>query len=112
MGVFIVLLVLNRLKVKSMIPFLILALPLWYFMLRSGIHPSISGVLLAFALPFSDGSPFTPSYKLQHLLHVPVAFIILPVFTIANTAIPIQAEFISGLKDVHAIGIGLSLIHI
>lgn len=110
LGIFAGLIALNRLKVNRVLPYILLGLPLWYCMLRSGIHPSISGVLLAFAFPFRDGSSSSPSYKLQHYLHLPVAYIILPVFTLANTAIPIKTEYISGLSDLHGLGIGLGLV--
>lgn len=110
LAIFLFLILLNRLKVFSLFPYLLLGIPMWYCMLRSGIHPTISGVLLAFALPFGDGAKTSPSLKLQHMLHLPVAFIILPIFTLANTAIPIRSEYISGLLDEHAIGIGFGLI--
>lgn len=110
LGIFIFLLFLNRLKVYSMFPYLILGIPMWFFMMQSGIHPTISGVLLAFAFPFGKNSDMSPSVKLQHKLHLPVAFIILPLFTLANTAIPIRTEFISSLGGAHAIGIALGLI--
>ena len=83
---------------------------MWFFMMQSGIHPTISGVLLAFACPFGNGRENTPSIKLQHYLHIPVAFIILPLFTLANTAIPIKTEFIHQLSGTHSIGISLGLI--
>ncbi len=110
LGIFIFLLFLNRLKIYSMFPYLILGIPMWFFMMQSGIHPTISGVLLAFAFPFGKNSDMSPSVKLQHKLHLPVAFIILPLFTLANTAIPIRTEFISSLGGAHAIGIALGLI--
>lgn len=110
LGIFALLLVLNRLKVLSMLPYLLLGIPMWFFMMQSGIHPTISGVLLAFALPFGGGDESSPSIKLQQALHVPVAFIILPLFTLANTAIPVDAEFISGMTEPHAIGIALGLL--
>lgn len=110
LGIFVFLLILNRLKVHSLIPYLVLGVPMWFFMMQSGIHPTISGVLLAFACPFGSGKQNTPSIKLQHHLHLPVAFIILPLFTLANTAIPFKTEFISGLSGLHAIGIGLGLV--
>lgn len=110
LAIFGVLLILNRLKVYNVIPYIILAFPMWFFMMQSGIHPTISGVLLAFAFPFGDGSGKSPSIVLQHKLHTPVAFIILPLFTLANTAIPIKTEFVSGLSNQHALGIGLGLV--
>lgn len=110
LGIFVFLLILNRLKVHSLIPYLVLGIPMWFFMMQSGIHPTISGVLLAFACPFSSGAENTPSIKLQHRLHLPVAFIILPLFTLANTAIPFKTEFVSGLSGLHSMGIGLGLL--
>lgn len=110
LGIFALLLVMNRLKIHNIIPYLILGVPMWFFMMQSGIHPTISGVLLAFACPFGKDSESSPSVKLQHKLHLPVAFIILPLFTLANTAIPIKTEFISNLSETHAIGIAFGLI--
>jgi NhaA family Na+:H+ antiporter len=110
LSIFVFLILLNRLKVYSSIPYLVLGIPMWYCMMRSGIHPTISGVLLAFALPFGSASGRSPSIHLQHHLHFPVAFIILPIFTLANTAIPIHANFLSSLFDPHALGIGLGLL--
>ncbi len=110
LGIFALLLILNRLKVHRLFPYLILGVLMWYCMMRSGIHPTISGVLLAFAFPFGDGSDSSPSIKLQKFLHVPVAFIILPLFTLANTAIQVNSDFLFALKEDHALGIGLGLL--
>ena len=110
LGIFGVLLLLNRLKINSITPYLLLGTVMWYFMMRSGIHPTISGVLLAFACPFGKGGENSPSIKLQHRLHIPVAFIILPLFTLANTAIPINPEFISGIFQAHGLGISFGLL--
>ncbi|MBS4057253.1 MAG: Na+/H+ antiporter NhaA [Bacteroidales bacterium] len=105
LGVFALLIVLNRLKVRNLIPYLIGGLIMWYFMLHSGVHATITGVLLAFAIPFGDGSHKSPSYVLQHFLHKPVAFIILPLFAIANTSIAIGADWMSGLASPSSLGI-------
>jgi len=110
LGIFSILLLLNRLKVHAVLPYLLLGIAMWFFMMQSGIHPTIAGVLLAFAYPFGDGGPASPSINLQSKLHLPVAFLILPLFTLANTAIPLKSEFISGLNSSHAFGIALGLI--
>lgn len=91
LGIFAVLLVLNRLKVRNLIPYLIGGFGMWYFMLHSGVHATITGVLLAFAIPFGNGDEQSTSYILQHFLHRPVSFLILPVFALANTAKTILA---------------------
>lgn len=97
--------ILNRRKVHNLIPYLIGGVGMWYFMLNSGIHATITGVILAFVIPFGDGSPQTSSYRLQHFLHKPVAFIILPLFAIANTGIPITGDWHEGLSHANSIGI-------
>src|SRR6478735_6943 len=78
LGIFGVLCLLNRLKVRNLIPYLLGGIPMWYFMQQSGVHPTITGVLLAFAIPFGNGDEKSTSYILQHWLHKPVALIILP----------------------------------
>jgi Na+:H+ antiporter, NhaA family len=109
-GIFGVLLILNRLKIYRLLPYLILGVAMWYFMLHSGVHATISGVLLAFAIPFGNGEPNSISYKLQHFLHRPVSFIILPVFALANTSIILTQEFYLGLTSTISLGIILGLV--
>jgi NhaA family Na+:H+ antiporter len=77
-------------------------------MLHSGVHATITGVLLAFAIPFGDGKKETPSAKLLHLLHKPVSFAILPIFALANTALVFDGNW-SGLTEPLSIGIILGL---
>ena len=99
------LLVLNRLKVHSLWPYLLGGLLMWYCMLQSGVHATITGVLLAFALPFGDGKEKSPSYKLQHFLHIPVAFIIVPLFALANTGILLNTPMGEVLGNSNSLGI-------
>jgi len=110
LGIFGLLLGLNRLKVHNLIPYLIGGIVMWYFMLHSGVHATITGVLLAFAIPFGDGGEKSPSYLLQHWLHVPVAYVILPVFALANTAILIQVGFSEIFLENYTLGILLGLL--
>lgn len=110
LGIFGLLLILNRLKVHNLIPYLIGGVIMWYFMLHSGVHPTITGVLLAFAIPFGDGGERSPSYHLQHFLHKPVAFFILPLFAMANTCIVIDNNWYQGLDEVNSIGIFIGLV--
>ena len=108
--IFSFLLALNRLKVRNLIPYLIGGVFMWYFMLHSGVHATITGVLLAFAIPFGNGGEKSTSYILQHFLHKPVAFIILPIFALANTAIVIGTDFTTIITQNYSIGIALGLI--
>lgn len=110
LGIFAGLLILNRLKVHSLWPYLIGGVGMWYFMLHSGVHATITGVLLAFAIPFGNGSKKSASYILQHVLHKPVAFVILPLFALANTCIILEPEWYTGLMSVNSIGIMLGLV--
>jgi NhaA family Na+:H+ antiporter len=109
-GIFAFLIVLNRMKVKSLIPYLIGGVAMWYFMLNSGIHATITGVLLAFAIPFGNGDKKSTSYVLLHFLHKPVNFIILPIFALANTAIILSPNIAETLSQHYSIGIALGLI--
>ena len=74
-------------------------------MLNSGVHATITGVLLAFAVHFVDGSEKSPSFILQHFLHKPVAFLILPLFAVANTCIPLAGNIYDGLAQTYSLGI-------
>jgi len=110
LGVIILLIVLNRLKVNNLIPYLLGGIVMWFFMSKSGVHPTITGVILAFILPCSNGDENTPSCKLQHVLHKPVAFFILPLFALANTCIAIDSALLGGLRQSYSIGIILGLV--
>lgn len=110
MGIFAILLVCNRLKVRNLIPYLVGGVVMWYFMLNSGVHATITGVLLAFAIPFGNGDEKSTSYILQHFLHKPVAFIILPIFALASTAIILSGDIGETLTQNYSIGILLGLI--
>jgi NhaA family Na+:H+ antiporter len=79
-GTWILLMILNRSGVTFLSLYLILGAVLWYFTLKSGIHATISGVLLAIALPLGKGTKDSSAEKLQHVLEKPVAFFIKALF--------------------------------
>lgn len=110
LGIFGLLLILNRLRVHILWIYLVAGVIMWYFMLNSGVHPTITGVLLAFAIPFGTGGSKTISYKLQHFLHKPVSFIILPIFALANTGIVIEAGWADDLLSNGSLGIFFGLL--
>jgi len=109
LGIYVVLFILGKRKVYVMWPYLIGGLVMWYFMLNSGVHATITGVMLAFAIPFGDDK-HSLSAKLQHRLHMPVLFIILPLFALANTCIVLADQWYLQLMQPNTIGIYLGLV--
>lgn len=111
LGIFVLLYVMGKVfKIRNLIPYLIGGVAMWYFMLNSGVHATITGVLLAFAIPYGKGDESSTSYLLQHLLHKPVAFLILPIFALANTAIHMSGSLIQMIQEPYSIGIAFGLI--
>lgn len=93
LGIFVLLMIMNKAGIKKLIYYLLPGVVMWYCMLQSGVHATITGVLLAFAIPFGQNDDSNPSYLLQHALHKPVAFLILPVFALANTGIVLAGDW-------------------
>jgi NhaA family Na+:H+ antiporter len=94
-------------KVTSLAPYLIGGALMWFLMLKSGVHATIAGVLLAFTIPFSakEDDAESPSHRLEHFLHKPVAFVILPIFALANTGIVSGADWSQNLLSANSLGI-------
>ncbi|WP_205513916.1 Na+/H+ antiporter NhaA [Longitalea arenae] len=109
MLLFLLLFILGKKKINNLFIYLLGGVVLWYLMLKSGVHATIAGVLLAFAIPFHKDDSKNISYKLQHFLHLPVAFIILPIFALANTAIVFPKDLVSGFSSNNSLGIFLGL---
>lgn len=103
-GLFALLLLMNYFKVSKLLPYFLVGLLLWYCMFNSGIHATLAGVLLAFTLPLKRIA------RLEHQLHDPVSFIILPLFALANTAILFPEHIGEALDSPINYGILLGLI--
>lgn len=113
MAVFGLLVCINRyLRIMSLALYLLGGAVMWVLMLKSGVHATIAGVLLAFAIPFSakQDDEKSPSHRLEHILHKPVAFIILPVFALANTGIIIGTGWAQELSSTNSLGILAGLV--
>lgn len=113
LAVFAGLLVMNRrLRIVALAPYLVGGALMWFLMLKSGVHATIAGVLLAFAIPYSatEDDAASPSHRLEHALHFPVAFLILPVFALANTGIVIGAGWMEELASPNSLGIIAGLV--
>lgn len=103
-AIFALLFVLNRIGVRVLWPYLALGILAWVCMRHSGVHATITGVILAFLVPFGREGK-SPSGRLQHALHHPVSFGILPVFALANTGIVIPDDWLAGLASANSLGI-------
>ena len=110
LGIFVGLLIFNRLQVHRLVFYLIPGLVMWYCMLKSGVHATLAGVLLAFAIPFTHGESTSPSYKVQHFLHKPVLFIVMPLFALANTGIVLAGNWADSLLTSNSLGILVGLV--
>ncbi len=109
-GILLALFVLNRLRIKNLFFFILPGIAMWYCFLKSGVHPTIAGVLLAFVIPFHKDNSQSVSCHLQHFLHKPVAFIIIPIFALINTAILIPSNIGENLSSSNSLGIILGLV--
>jgi NhaA family Na+:H+ antiporter len=109
-GIFALLAVFNRLKIYLLWPYLLLGAAAWYCMLHSGIHATITGVVLAFLIPFGKGDDHSPSYRLEHRLTGIIAYGILPLFALANTALVIPSHWTQELMSANSVGIMLGLL--
>lgn len=110
LAIFVALLLLNKLKINFLLLYIIGGIAMWYFMLHCGVHSTLAGILLAFAIPFGKGEKTSLSYRLQDWLHKPVSLIILPLFALANTAMVFGKGWDTGLAESGSIGIFAGLI--
>lgn len=105
-GVAALLFLLNYLKVTKLVFYLIPGVFLWYFLHHSGIHATIAGVLLAFSIPTNVSHvEISPLEKLEHKLHFPVNFLIMPIFALTNTNIAFNSEMVQGITSTLGLGI-------
>jgi len=106
LGSFITLIILNKFGMKKFMPYLLIGIFLWYFTHESGIHSTISGVLLALTIPHRDHEKdFSLLLKLEHLLSPYVAFGIMPLFALANAGVSLEGISINKLMNPVPLGI-------
>ena len=103
-GVFLIPVALNFLKVQRLVFYYIPGIVLWYCLFNSGVHATISGVLLALCIPQDKISALVQS------LHDPVNFIVMPVFALANTAIQLPADIMGALQNSISFGVIAGLV--
>lgn len=103
-GIYALLLLYNKMGKKNELVYVLLGIALWFAVWQSGVHATIAGVMLAFAIPFSEEAS-SPFQKLMHGLEKPVNYFVLPVFALCNTAIVIEAEYLRNIASPLAFGI-------
>lgn len=104
------LVMLNRLNVSNPALYFLPGIVLWLFIYKSGIHATISGVMLAFTIPYETIYGKKPIARIEHMLMKPVYFIILPLFVLVNTAIVLKPEAMVQIVSPMGIGIILGLL--
>jgi len=103
---FVGLIILNNLGVKKFTPYLLIGMLLWYFTHSSGIHSTISGVILALTIPHRDHEKdFSLLLKLEHVLSPYVAFGIMPLFALANAGVVLEDISVNTLMKPVPLGI-------
>ena len=114
-GLILVLATLNLAGVKRLAPYLLVGLVLWYVVLQSGIHATLAGVAVALTIPLSpspghpDDVPHSPLHRLEHGLHKPVGFLIVPIFGFANAGVSFAGLSPDQVLDPVPLGIVLGL---
>lgn len=111
-GALVVLFILNRRGVLSLTPYLLVGLVMWVAVLKSGVHATLAGVLLAFFIPLRtpEGSDHTVAEGLEHDLHGSVAYVILPLFAFMNTGVSLAGFSFTTLLEPIPLGIAAGLL--
>ncbi|WP_045464604.1 Na+/H+ antiporter NhaA [Vibrio hyugaensis] len=106
-----VLFMLNAKNVTKLTPYMIVGAILWFAVLKSGVHATLAGVVIGFAIPLKGKKgEHSPLKHMEHALHPYVAFGILPLFAFANAGISLEGVSMSGLTSMLPLGIALGLL--
>ncbi|MDH3986161.1 MAG: Na+/H+ antiporter NhaA [Gammaproteobacteria bacterium] len=97
--------IMNKTGVTRISGYILLGIVLWVAVLKSGVHATLAGVLIAFCIPMRDKQGDSPLRKLEHDLHSPVMFVILPVFAFANAGLSLAGMSISDLAHPVTLGV-------
>ena len=115
-GLLVVLIALNRMGVLKLWIYLLVGAGLWFLVLKSGIHATIAGVVLALTIPLrarpggTDDTESSPLHRLEHALHKPVGFLIIPIFGFANAGISFAGMTVEALVDPLTLGVAGGLL--
>ena len=100
---------LNFIGVVRTSAYVLVGMILWVAVLKSGVHATLAGVLIAFCIPMEDGKGGSPLRELEHNLHGPVAYAILPLFALANAGIALGGVGLDALMEPVTLGVILGL---
>ena len=109
-GVLALLFVIGRLKIGRSIPYVVLGVVLWYFVLKSGVHATLAGVALAMTVPLEDRHGNSVLERMEHALHSWVAFLVVPIFALANAGVSLTGISADAILAPLPLGIALGLI--
>ena len=104
------LIIVNRMKVASSIPYVLLTLVMWVFVLKSGVHATLAGVAAAMTVPMAARGGENPLERMEHALHPWVAFLVIPIFGFANAGVSFAGLELSALAEPLPLGIILGLL--
>ena len=79
--------ILNRIGVQSLAAYIITGIFIWLFVLKSGVHATLAGIIVAAFIPLKEDDKTSPAHHLEHILHPWVAYAILPIFAFANAGV-------------------------
>ncbi|RIV79949.1 Na+/H+ antiporter NhaA [Pelagerythrobacter aerophilus] len=102
--------ILNRFRIGSSIPYVLLGIVLWIFVLKSGVHATLAGVAAAMTIPMVARDGSEPLERMEHALHPWVAFLVIPIFGFANAGVSLLGLQPSDLLAPLPLGIALGLL--
>ncbi|TIQ98245.1 Na+/H+ antiporter NhaA [Mesorhizobium sp.] len=111
-----VLIVLNRMRVMNLLPYLVLGAALWVLVLKSGVHATLAGVALALTIPLERSPAIghdveqSPLHRLEHGLHKLVPFIVIPIFGFANAGVSLGGLSVAALVEPLTLGVAAGLV--
>ncbi|MEM7292329.1 MAG: Na+/H+ antiporter NhaA, partial [Pseudomonadota bacterium] len=100
----------NRFGITRLSYYVMVGIVLWVSLLKSGVHATLAGVLIAFCVPMRDASGASPLRRLEHDLHSPVAYLVLPLFAFANAGLSLAEMSIDDLATPVTLGVILGLL--
>lgn len=101
---------LNRMKVTALCAYMVVGIILWASVLKSGVHATLAGVILGFAIPLNGKNGEKPLETFEHLLAPWCSFVILPLFAFANAGVSLNGMSLSTLASPLTLGVALGLI--